>query len=272
MNDEQKTQEAPLATVPEQPTALATSELDDMFGGSGYQIPIDAPLPQLTILRETPMFETPDGEAIKEVVGHIIHWHHANQFYATEFGEGEQGPPTCASSDGIKPDGGEEPLLGLCRNCPNNEYGTAKEGKGKACSNTIRLYVLQDGDVIPCVVKASPASLGKKESLMKWLTNAPNVTAKAGMGTKYQPIQIKLKLHTKDFADSGFKASVLDVETVRVLTRHGEDMAKLKALGLLYRDFMANYVGRIASDVGTEQTGEPAGETVEPGADDKCPI
>ena len=248
-------QQEALAKVQEQPTALATAEqIDDMFGGSGYQIPIDAPLPQIVILRETPKFETPEGETVKEIVGHIIYWHHANQYYAEEFGEGEAGPPTCASPDGIKPlcDGDMEQQGDVCRTCKMNQYGTAKEGRGKACQNTIRLYVLEKGEVIPCVIKASPASLGKKESLMKWLTNAPNIAAKAGAGTKYQLIQVKFTLHTKDF-ETGFKASVLDLETIRVLNPQDKaDMTEIMKLGKLFGEFMVSYMDRIKDDVVAE--------------------
>lgn len=260
--------------VKEANAVAVASQVTDMFGGdTGFQIPIDAPLPQLEIMRELPMFKSPDGEPVKEVVGHIIYWHHANQYYKNPFGESEQGPPTCASSNGITPDGGDEPFTSPCRTCKMNEYGSAPDGKGKACANTIRLYVLIDGDVIPCVIKASPSSLGKKESLLKWLTNAPNVAAKAGVGTKYQPIKVRFKLHKKDFA-SGFSASVLDIETVRVLLP-ATDLDELKKLASLYKSFMENYQGRIKEDVASEKPNyeEPAAtydETAKP--DDEIPI
>jgi len=263
-----------LANKPKGDLAVA-NQVDDMFGGSGtFQLPIDAPLPQIKILRETPMFETPEGDTVKEITGHIIYWHHANQYYSTEYGDGEQGPPACASSDGLRPDGGEEPQAGPCRNCPLNQYGSAKDGKGKACQNTIRLYVLIDGEVIPCVMKAPPSSLGKKESLLKWLTNAPNVAAKAGVGTKYQPIKVSFKLHKKDF-DSGFSASVIDLTTIRVLTPDSEeDLAYLKLLAKLYQDFTAHYLGRIANDVANEksETVNSNAETEEVDDDDEIPI
>jgi len=271
----EQTEEGALATMPEQeePTALATTEeIDNMFGGSGYQIPIDAPLPQVEILREIPQFKTPEGATVKTIVGHIIYWHHANQYYDSEFGEGEQGPPKCASPDGIKPMCTDEmePQADVCRTCPKNQYGSADEGKGKACQNTIRLYVLAEGEVIPCLIKASPASLGKKESLMKWLTNAPNVAAKAGAGTKYQLIEVEFSLRTKDF-ESGFKASVLSLDTLRVLDpKSKEDMVEIVKLGNLYSEFMANYIERIGGDVASEQLVTDEDEAV--GTEDEIPI
>ena len=268
-----KKQETALATQESVPTALvAPNAVDEMFGGAGYAIPIGAPLPQIKILRETPQFELPEGSTVKEIVGHIIHWHNANQYYATAFGEGEQGPPACASSDGISPDGGTEPFDNPCRDCPKNVYGSAgSDSHGKACQNTIRLYILMDGEIIPCVLKAPPSSLGSKESLLKWLTNAANVASKAGLGTKYQPIKVKFSLHKKDFS-SGMSASVIDISTVRVLDKtNAEDMTMLKGLSILYGKFMASYKARIREDVGTEK---PVGETVvgETTATEEIPI
>jgi hypothetical protein len=240
---------------------LQKSQVDEMFGGSDFQIPIDAPLPQIQIMRETPQFELPDGETTKELQGHIIFWHNANQYYKEAFGEGDSLVPTCASSDGIKPDGGKEIQADTCRDCPLNQYGTASDGRGKACQNTIRLYFLQDGEIIPSVIKAPPSSLGKKESLVRWLTNAPNVAAKAGVGVKYQPIHVKITLHKKEF-DSGFSASVVDIKTDRVLTPDN-DMEQLKKLAKLYKDFMQSYKGRISEDVATENAeGQPADEEI----------
>lgn len=248
-------------------TALATTrnEIDAMFGNTGIQIPVDAPLPQIKILRETPMFELPDGTPVKELVGHILYWHNANQYYAKAFGEGEQLPPDCFSSNGVAPDGGEAMQDCTCKDCPFNQYGSAPDGKGKACSNTIRLYVLLDGDVIPVLIKASPSSLGKKESLMKWLTNAPNVAAKVGCGTAYQPIKVKFSLHKKDFS-SGFSASVLDLTTVGVLNPK-DNMSEIQKLAALTRQLKEAYIGKVAEYMAQEVDDEDNTTT-----DDNIPV
>ena len=133
-----------------------------------------------------------------------------------------------------------------------NKFGSAADGYGKACQNTIRLYIVADGEVIPSVLKAPPSSLGKKDSLMRWLTCAANTAARAGMGTNYQPIQVKFSLRKKEF-NSGMTASVVQLETVRVLTLDADE-TKLKQLQKLYQDFMANYMGRVKKDVAGEGT------------------
>ena len=255
-------------------TALAVgqNEIDRMFGNAKLQIPVDAPLPMVKILRETPMFELPDGQTIKELVGHIIYWHNANQYYSKAFGEGETVIPDCFSSDGINPDGGTDPQVRPCKDCEYNKYGSATDGNGKACSNTIRLYLLIDGDVIPVLLKASPSSLGKKESLMKWLTNAPNIAAKAGCGTAYQPIKVKFTLHKKDFT-SGFSASVLDLATVKVLNPANEtEMAEIKKLAILTTQFKEAYLGLGKVSQYMAQEAPDAAETVPAEQQDEVPI
>jgi len=244
-----KTAKNDLAVNDKNPLVEA-GEIDAMFGGEGIQIPVDAPLPAISIMRESAQFEMPDGSYVKEFTGHIVYWHNANQYYSAAFGEGESMIPDCSSSDGIRPDGGEFMQDGPCRTCELNQFGSAKEGGGKACQNTIRMYVLVDGEVIPSVLKAPPSSLGKKDSLMRWLTSAPNIAAKAGVGTKYQPIRVKFSLRKKEF-NSGMSASVIEAETVKVLTMD-EDGDKLKQLAGLYREFMANYMQRVCQDVSGE--------------------
>jgi len=229
---------------------LTAEQVTNMFGGSDVpQLPKDAPLPTISILRETPQFELPDGTTTKELVGHILYYHDANQYYKDKFGEGDA-IPTCASSNAIRPDGGTEPgpytqatdpqtgeaiikrapNLEYCDNCYLNQFGSKEGSNAKACTNTIRLYLLLDGDILPSVLKAPPSSLGKKSSLVKWLTNAPNVAAKAGMGTAYQTI--KVKVLSKD---------------------DPEDEALLERLSAMYKDFKTNYFGRIAHDIATEE-------------------
>ena len=230
-------------------TALA-APMDEMFGGK-VQMPVDATLPIIKILRESPMFELPGGEVVKDITGHILYWHNANQYYNTAFGE-DQGPPTCTSSDGVMPDGGEQKQAQACRGCSMNQYKSAGDGKGKACQNQIRMYLLLDGEVIPCQLRAAPSSLGRKDSLMTFLVSAANIASKAGIGTNYQPIKVKLSLHKKDFV-SGFSASVIDVAPVRVLTMAvAEDAAHVKKLAALYRDFMANYMSKIKDNLAGE--------------------
>lgn len=67
-------------------------------------------------------------------------------FYKSKFKEGDNSPPTCWSSDGIKPDAGvKEPQHNACATCPHNQWGSriSEDGKkGRACSDVRRMAVV----------------------------------------------------------------------------------------------------------------------------------
>lgn len=239
-----------------QQQSQAIAAVTDTFGGQGVQLPTDAALPTLEIMRESQQFRSDNGQLVTEVDGHIIHWHEACVYWSRPFGEGDGGRPDCSSSDGIQPDGGEAPLPGPCRSCPMNQYESAPDGgRGKACQNMIRGYFLRDGYRVPEIFKASPASLSKKESLVPWLVNSVN----EGVGGKYQTIHVRLNLYKKDF--DKFSASVLRVTTLGVLDPH-RDAEKLQQLGMLYQQVTQYHLARGRTDV--QATDRSTGETFDP--------
>ena len=191
-------------------------------------------MPCINIARETAQFELPDGSFVPSFVAHILHYHPCNVYYAQPYGVGEPTSPDCYSSNGDKPDS-SNPIADHCEFCPKNEYGSAIKGGGKACTNQMWFYLLIDGEVLPCVLKAPPSSLGQKGSLMTWLTAAPNVASKAGSGVCYQVVKVEFSLEKKKFS-SGTSASVIHLSTVSVLDReNNEDAAQINVLTALYR-------------------------------------
>jgi hypothetical protein len=79
----------------------------------------------------------------------------------------------------------------------------------------------------------------------------------------------------KDF-ESGFSASVLCLETIRVLNiEDPADMEHIRKLAALTRQFKETYMGRIASDIAAEKNEEtPSSSNAEPlgSASDDCPV
>ena len=71
-----------LAKRKETALPVVTNQVDEMFGGSAPQLPIDAPLPQIKIMRESPQYEMPAGDMVKSFEGHIIYFCNANQYYS----------------------------------------------------------------------------------------------------------------------------------------------------------------------------------------------
>ena len=111
-------------------------------GGLAFEVPGDDP-------------ENPDTE--KEIVGVIVDHHPVNAYWQNKY-SGANNPPDCSSMDGkvgIDADGNRKP----CNSCPNNEWGSDDEGRGKACKNMHRVYILREGEMLPLLLTLPPTSL-----------------------------------------------------------------------------------------------------------------
>lgn len=82
-------------------------------------------------------------------------------YYESEYEEGSNAKPTCASDDGIKPLADvEEQQSKTCAACPHNAWGSGKNGRGKACQDARRLAVAPAGQLNePMLLRVPPASL-----------------------------------------------------------------------------------------------------------------
>lgn len=93
--------------------------------------------------------------------------HTSKSFYLTAFKEGEENvKPACFSNDGVKPDvSSEHPQCATCAACKWNVFGTArgengKPGKGKACSDFVRMAILDLTALHdPILLRVPPASI-----------------------------------------------------------------------------------------------------------------
>lgn len=110
-----------------------------------------------------------DGEpdTVKEITGVIIDHHPANGWWKEEY-SGEANPPDCYSMDGITGIGNPG---GKCATCPLNQFGSATKGKGKACKNMRRIYILRENEVFPLFITVPPTSLGSFKDYSRRLTN-----------------------------------------------------------------------------------------------------
>lgn len=105
-----------------------------------------------------------DAEAVQSFEGVIIMSHKSNGYWPNAYG-GDNSAPDCSSNDGVT---GIVTASGECRNCsecPFNEYGSAVgqngvAGRGKACKNMRRLYIMRRGDIFPMVMTLPPTALG----------------------------------------------------------------------------------------------------------------
>ena len=111
-------------------------------GGLAFEVPGDDP-------------ENPDTE--KEIIGVIVDHHPVNAYWADKYAGGNN-PPDCSSMDGkvgMDQDGNRKP----CDTCPMNQWGSDQEGRGKACKNMHRVYILREGEMLPLLLTLPPTSL-----------------------------------------------------------------------------------------------------------------
>lgn len=100
--------------------------------------------------------EDPDSpDLVKELVGVIVDHHPINVYYAMAY-SGGNAPPDCASDDGKV---GYGTPGGDCATCRYNQWSSADDGRGKACQNKRRVYLLREGELFPVLLTLPATSL-----------------------------------------------------------------------------------------------------------------
>ena len=147
--------------------------------------------------------EDESSEAVKEIEGVIVLHHPAYAYYAEAYQGGHQ-PPDCCSFDGRMGIGNPG---GQCRNCHLNQYGSSREGLGKACKNRRMLYVLREGEAFPIMLSVPTGSL------KSWQAYAKHHLSKF---RKLSEVVTKISLK-KAVNSTGITYSQLTFSTVRLL-------------------------------------------------------
>lgn len=99
----------------------------------------------------------PDNPDYAKTLTGVILFNHPNNAYWPEGSEyDENATPLCSSTDGRLGIGSPG---GACASCAMNVFGSATEGKGKACKNMRTLYFLRSGEFIPLQLNLPPTSL-----------------------------------------------------------------------------------------------------------------
>lgn len=109
-------------------------------GGLGFEVPGD---------------DVDEPDIVKEIEGVLVHHHPVNAYWAEAYSGGNE-PPDCSSMDGkigIGAPGGD------CKTCPMNEWGSGRDGVGKACQNRRRVYILRKNEMFPILISLPPTSL-----------------------------------------------------------------------------------------------------------------
>ena len=151
--------------------------------------------------------EETDVEYMKEIKAVVVFTHRVNGFWAGAYGDDDQNKaPVCSSIDGktgVRIDSGE---VISCETCPLNQCGSATDqkgepGKGKACKNMRRLYLMMDNDPNFYLLTVPPTSIKD--------VNKQLAKIMAG-GTPYTGLVLKLTLEkTKNAAGVEYSKVVI---------------------------------------------------------------
>lgn len=94
------------------------------------------------------------------ITGVILDHHPVNAYWAGNYGAGNgNDPPDCVSYDGNNGIVRETGEIKGCLGCPANLYGSGPDGRGKACKNAHRVYMLEEGNPVPIILSLPPTSL-----------------------------------------------------------------------------------------------------------------
>ena len=141
---------------------------------------------------------------IEKFSGVIIANHSCNALFPprTDDDKVMNTPPICSSVDGETGVVLETGECRSCANCPHNVFGTA--GKGKACKNMHRLYILTEDVPIPMTLTLPPTSLELWRNyaimdvaaagleLTEIITEFGLINAESSNGNKYSIVNFKL--------------------------------------------------------------------------------
>ena len=199
------------------------------------------------------VFEPGEEEAVpaQTIEGVIMLSHKSNGLWSKPFGSGDSKVPDCSSVDGVYGTVTETGECVECASCPYNAFGSAKggEGRGKACKNMRRLYIMRRGDIFPMVLTLPPTALSAYDSYR----------TKVMLGRK-KMANVMTRISLKSAANKdGVSYSTPIFEAVGVLD--GVEAAAMRA----YSDALnssAQRVGVTADDAPAEVQQEAAQPTV----------
>lgn len=165
---------------------------------------ISAPSGDRIGVTQAKTFKLPNGLEVDEIECVVIDFVAANYYYATAFDKNTIVPPECFAI-GLEPAGlvpsanSPDQQCASCAGCWANQFKSAPNGRGKACSNTRLLAVLPldaDEDTPIQILKVSSTGLKSFDG------HVANVAAKYGMPIR--GVKTKVVMSDDDYASLRF--------------------------------------------------------------------
>lgn len=209
---------------------LSPEEIAEELGGESPKYP-QVKIPSGGGLAfEVPGDDPNNPDVAKQLEGVVV-WHHACNAY-WESRDTTNTPPDCASIDGKT--GYYKGCPVACKDCAMNQFGSGEGGKGKACKNMKRLYILTGDSLFPYALTLPPTSIRAwtdyVSSILQRGRKACDVVTRVSLAKKEntsgQPYSVAV------FANAGgLDGAVRDKsrayrETIRAFVSAGHDVAQ----------------------------------------------
>lgn len=141
-----------------------------------------------------------DPEMVKYLDGIIVYQHDTNAYWPEVYGGGKE-QPVCQSRDGVNGTWQDGQVFS-CATCQYNQFGSeilqdGSRGRGKACKNGKRVYILRDGELFPTVLALPPTAIRAFNSYVFNL-----LMPKAGVQS-LRPWQVITRVELKQMKNAG---------------------------------------------------------------------
>lgn len=188
-------------------------------------------------------------EYVYELEGVLLFNHPANAYWPEGDEYDDNAPPQCQSVDGKIGYGNPG---GLCASCGLNTFGSAGNGRGKACKNMRTLYLLRSGEYMPLQISLPPTSLTPYKNFYN-----------AVFALRRRPIYSSIvQIGLKRAGNSTYDYSTATFRKVRDLS--GEELAAVKAYADNFREQIRSTLAEQAAarelETGTVEVGSGAME------------
>ena len=175
---------------------------------------------------------TLDGEeSVQEIVGVCVGIQNCRAYWAGDFAGGGD-PPDCVSEDNVT---GVGDPGGNCKLCPMSQFGSDSRGKGQACKQIKRLFVMRPNSMLPLVVNLPPTSIKTATRYQLRLANT---------GLKYQHAVTRITLaKTKNSEGIAYSTAVfalagrLDPDQAKAMEDYAAAMGPLLRRPVVAEDF-----------------------------------
>lgn len=210
---------SPFDTLDKDTLAEIQDEMEDLDSEGGFDC-LRIKVPSSGGLAYEVSTEDDSVDYLKEMECVIVYTHKTNQLWSGSYGGSPDNTPICSSLDGKTGVNVATGKVCSCASCPNNKYGSyigpdGTRGRGKACKNSMRVYLLLSGSSQLYMLTIPPTSMRDVDKTIKKMIMS---------GTPYTGAVVRFTLER---AANSAGVTYSKVKLVKIGTLTAEQRAKV---------------------------------------------